>query len=178
MGALRPGIVSGGSSGGVTSGQVATAIANERAATTAQAGGLPLTLASTEIDGDGSDIETALAHPFTLVPDGRYFISDLVITVRALDESLICAVTVADHVAVFTGSAWSDLVRSSGTSPEIGPGVTLTEYFTRVGSIYTPLELPGLTYTAGELSIGVPLRTGLSAKVRASGRIAFRGTSL
>lgn len=180
MGALRPGIVGGGGGGGgVTSGQLATAITNERNATTARAGGLSLTLDATEIVGNGTDRETPLTHPFTLVPDGRYFISDLVITVRAFDESLICAVTVADHVAIFTGSAWTDLVRG-GTKeqPDVGEGVDLTSYFTRAESIYTPLELPGLTYTAGALSIGVPLRTGLSAKVRASGRIAFRGTNL
>ena len=54
----------------------------------------------------------------------------------------------------------------------------MATYFTCAGNTYTARDLPGLTYAAGCLSVGVPLRSGQTATVTARGTIAYLGTSL
>jgi len=161
----------------VSSSDVAAAIASERASVTARAGGLPLTLGATEITGDGTDQERSLSHSLSLVDGGYYRLSDLVVTVRA-SGAFVCSTTINGHVARYAsagGGSWATDTRGTVSHQT---GADVLDYFDRSGLAYVAAELPGLSYTAGSLSVGVPLRSGVTATVTARGTIAYLGTSL
>lgn len=154
-----------------------TALASALANYVAPAAGVPLTRAAVSLTGDGSDQERALTHGLTLVDGGYYRVSDLTITVRAAG-ALVCSVTVNGHIARYAasgGGSWADDTRGT-VAHQLGDDVAT--YFTCAGNTYTARDLPGLTYAAGYLSVGVPLRSGQTATVTARGTIAYLGTSL
>lgn len=166
-----------GGGGGVSSGDVAAAIAAERASIAACAGGLPLTLAATLITGDGTDQERSLSHAHTLVDGGYYRISDLVITVRT-SGVFICSTTINGHVARYSSSGGGSWATDTRGTVSHQTGADVLDFFDRSGLAYAATELPGLAYTAGALSVGVPLRSGETAIVTARGTIAYLGTTL
>lgn len=169
-------VVGSGGGGGLSEGDV-NALIDARNRNLA---GLELTLARTSYTGDGTDHEFTLSHALTLTNGGRYYISDLVITVRkAVGDALVCAIPVDDQLATYstTGPTWSDVVRGA-TNPELGADVL--DYFARADADagYQDSELPGLYYNAGALKIAAPVLNGMAVKIQAKGRIAFYTTTL
>lgn len=165
-----------GGGGGLSTSDVNALIAAALASSLATGAGVPLSRAAVSITGDGTDQERALSHGLTLV-NGGYYRINLVTTVR-VSGVLVCSTTLRDHVARYSssgGGSWADDTEGTMT-PQVGDDVAT--YFTRAGDAYTANELPGLTYAAGVLSVGVPLRTGETATVGARGTIAYLGTTL
>lgn len=135
-----------------------------------------LTLGSTAITGNGSDMETALSHALPLESNGRYEVS-LQISARTTGGALICAVQITGALLAYNSGthSWASVVAGRVTRTLGGsPGT----YFTKAGEFYTVEELPGLGTTGTNLTVASPAIDGQAYKLEARGTITYRGTTL
>lgn len=136
--------------------------------------GLPLVMAATTVEGDGTEKVKSFT-PITPFVSGRRYRINGVICVWTAAGAHLATIRVTESLLTYTGSAWAAI--PSGET-HIATSAGIDTYFARAGSTHTADELPGLFDDSGALSIAATPLSGQTIRVEFRGTVADFGASL
>jgi len=136
--------------------------------------GLPLVMAATTFEGDGTEKIKAFTPLVPFVSGRRYRING-VICVWTSAGAHLATIRIVEFLLHYTGSAWAAI--PSGET-HIATSAGIDTYFARAGSTHTADELPGLLDDSGALSIAATPLSGQTIRVEFRGTVADFGAAL